>query len=137
VVIAFLDSSALIYLIEGQEPFAGKVRKQLRSLIRADPNTRTAVSRLAWLECRTGPMKSGDQETLATYDAFFSRPDLICVELSPDVVDLATAIRVRHGLKTPDALQAACCLQLGESHVFLSGDAGFRRVAGLNTRVLG
>jgi predicted nucleic acid-binding protein len=136
-VIAFLDSSALIYLIEGKEPFAGKVRRQLGSLVRSEPRMRTAVSRLTWLECRTGPMKSGDAEILATYDAFFSQADLICVELSADVVDLATAIRARHGLKTPDALQAACCLQLGKSHVFLTGDTGFRRVAGLNTRTLG
>jgi predicted nucleic acid-binding protein len=40
-------------------------------------------------------------------------------------------------LKTPDALQAACCLQLGEDHVFVTGDVGFRRVAGLNTRIFG
>lgn len=98
---------------------------------------RTAVSRLAWLECRIGPMKSGDMDTLSAYDAFLSRPDLICIELKAEVVDLATAIRARHGLKTPDALQAACCLQLGKDHLFLTGDTGFRRVAGLNARILG
>lgn len=135
--IAFLDASALIYLVEGKAPFAAKVRKQLAALIQAEPGMRTAVSRLTWLECRTHPMKAGDVETLAMYDAFFARPDLICVELSANVVDLATAIRVRHGLKTPDALQAACCLQLGGEHVFLTGDVGFRRVAGLNTRIVG
>ena len=135
--IAFLDSSALIYLIEGAEPFGSKARRQLESLARAEPSLRTAVSRLAWLECRTGPMKSGDTETLATYEAFLSRPDLICVELQADVVDLATTIRVKHGLKSPDALQAACCLQLGPNHLFLTGDITFRRVAGLNTKILG
>lgn len=55
-----------------------------------------------------------------------------------DSVNLAAAIRARHGLKTPDALQeAACCLQLGANHVFLSGDKGFRRVPGLNVHVQG
>lgn len=135
--IAFLDSSAIIYLVEGKKPFADKVRRQLQTLALADPALRTAVSRLAWLECRTGPMKAGDVETLATYDQFFSWPDLIWVEMSADVVDLATAIRARHNLKTPDALQAACCLQVGQDHVFLTGDTGFRRVAGLNTQILG
>ncbi|MBN8726480.1 MAG: PIN domain-containing protein [Xanthomonadales bacterium] len=135
--IAFLDSSAIIYLVEGKKPFADKVRRQLQTLALADPALRTAVSRLAWLECRTGPMKAGDVETLAIYDEFFSWADLICVEMSADVVDLATAIRARHNLKTPDALQAACCLQVGKDHVFLTGDTGFRRVAGLSTRILG
>jgi hypothetical protein len=37
---------------------------------------------------------------------------------------------------TPDALQAASCLQLGDEHLFLTGDAAFRRLAGLNVIVL-
>ncbi|MGH8111379.1 MAG: hypothetical protein ACREPL_05510 [Rhodanobacteraceae bacterium] len=67
--IAYLDASALIYLIEGLPPFAARIRKRLQTLVDADPGTRTAVSRLAWLECRVGPMKTGDTATLAMYDA--------------------------------------------------------------------
>lgn len=134
--IAYLDSSALIYLIEGAQPFAARVREQLRVLLKADPSVRTAVGRLAWLECRVGPMKANDVSTLAAYDDFFSRPDLVRVELNADVIDLATAIRARHGLKTPDALHAACCLQLGSDHVFLTGDTAFGRVSGLHVHIL-
>jgi predicted nucleic acid-binding protein len=61
---------------------------------------------------------------------------LIWVELSKDVVELATAIRARHGSRVPDALQAACCLQFGPDHMFVTGDAGFRRVAGLKVKLL-
>jgi len=96
----------------------------------------TAVSRLSWLECRVRPARGNDLATLAAFDAFFARPDLLWVELDKDVIELATAIRVKHGLRTPDALQAASCLQLGPKHLFLTGDAGFRKVAGLNVRVL-
>jgi len=81
-------------------------------------------------------MKNNDTATLNRYDAFFARPDLIWVELTRDVVELAAAVRVRHGLRTPDALQAACCLQLGGGHVLLAGDAAFRRVTGLNVALL-
>jgi len=135
-VIAFLDASALIYLIEGKEPFSAKVRKELAALAKRSPGLGVAVSRLTWLECRVGPMKANDNEALALFDDFFARPDLTWVELSRDVVELSAAIRVRHGLRTPDALQAACCLQLGAGHVFLSGDSAFRRVSGLNVKVL-
>jgi predicted nucleic acid-binding protein len=83
-----------------------------------------------------GPMKANDQLVLASYDAFFVRPGLEWVELPQNVVELAAVIRVKHGLKTPDALQAACCLQLGADHVFLSGDSAFKCVAGLNVKVL-
>lgn len=81
-------------------------------------------------------MKANDAATLAIYDAFFARPDLTWLELNREVVELAAAIRVRHGLRTPDALQAASCLQLGAQHVLLTGDAAFRRVHGLNAIVL-
>jgi predicted nucleic acid-binding protein len=81
-------------------------------------------------------MKSNDNATLAAFDAFFTRSDLIWVEPTKDVVELAAAIRVQTGLKTPDALQAASCLQLGGEHIFLTGDGTFRRVAGLNVSVL-
>jgi predicted nucleic acid-binding protein len=135
-VIAFFDASALIYLIEGKEPFASKVRKELAASARKHPNLGAAVSRLTWLECRVGPMKTNDSPTLAAFDAFFARPDLVWVELTRDVVELAAAIRVKHGLRTPDALQAASCIQLGADHLFLSGDSVFRRVGGLNVKVL-
>ena len=61
---------------------------------------------------------------------------MVWVELSKDVVELATAIRVKHGSRTPDALQAASCLQLGEKHLFLTGDAAFKKITGLNVKVL-
>lgn len=134
--IAFFDASALIYLIEGKEPFAGRVRAKLAAIAQAHPRIGSAVSRLSWLECRVGPMKANDTATLALFDALFARPDLIWVELSREVVELAAAIRVRHGLRTPDALQAACCLQTGPEHLLLTGDAAFQRVQGLNVTLL-
>lgn len=134
--IAFFDANALIYLLEGKEPFASRVRAELAAVYRAHPDVGSAVSRLSWLECRVGPMKANDAAILNLYDTFFARPDLIWLELNRDVVELAAAIRVRHGLRTPDALQAACCLQLGPAHVFLTGDAMFQRVQGLNVVLL-
>lgn len=134
--IAFFDASALIYLIEGAEPFATKVRKEVAAATKRHPELGAAASRLSWLECRVGPMKGNDTTTLMAFDAFFARSDLIWVELTKDVVELAAAIRVQTGLKTPDALQAASCLQLGGDHLFLTGDGSFRRVAGLNVKIL-
>lgn len=134
--IAFFDASALIYLMEGKEPFSGRVRAELSAIAQANPGIGSAVSRLSWLECRVKPLRTNDATTLAAFDAFFARPDLVWVELSREVVELATAIRVRHALRTPDALQAASCLQMGPEHVLLTGDAAFRRVQGLNVRVL-
>ena len=134
--IVFFDASALIYLLEGKAPLADRVRGELAVIARTHPGAGVALSRLSWLECRVGPMKADDAAALALFDAFFVRPDLMWVELSRDVVELAAVIRVRHGLRTPDALQAASCLQLGPQHVMLTGDGAFSRVQGLNVTVL-
>lgn len=134
--IAFFDASALIYLIEGRKPFGGRVREALAAAAAKHPDLGAATSRLTWLECRVGPMRANDNALLGVYDAFFVQPDLQWVELSKEVVELAAVIRASHGLRTPDALQAASCLQLGAAHLFLTGDAAFRRVAGLNVMVL-
>jgi len=40
-VIAFFDASAMIYLIEGAEPFAAKVRKKLAAAIRVQTGLKT------------------------------------------------------------------------------------------------
>ena len=135
-VIVFFDASALIYLIEGAEPFGTSVRGALAQAASKYPNLSAAVSRLSWLECRVRPMRDNNHAVLAQFDVFFNRPDLVWVELNQAVIELATVIRVRHALRTPDALQAASCLQLGAEHIFFTGDAGFQRVAGLNVRLL-
>ena len=134
--IAFLDASALIYLIEGEEPFATRVRAGLAKAAKRHPDLDIAVSRLSWLECRVRPARDNALDVLAAFDAFFARPDLAWVEPTRDVVELATALRVRHELRTPDALQAASCLQFGPEHAFFTGDGGFKKVTGLRVAEL-
>jgi len=135
-VFAFLDASAVIYLVEGAEPFAARTRRALSDLAQREPYAAVALSRLTWMECRVRPLREAQTGVLAAFDALFRRPDVVWVELSAQVVELATEIRARTGLKAPDALQAACCLQLGADHLFVTGDAAFRKVAGLKVRVL-
>ena len=74
--IAFFDASALIYLVEGSEPFSGKVRSELAAAAARHPELAAAVSRLTWLECRVQPMKANDPARLALFDGFFARPEL-------------------------------------------------------------
>ena len=60
-----------------------------------------------------------------------SQPDLLVVELSASVVELATQLRANHWLRTQDALQASCCLELGPEAVMITGNPGSQRVQGL------
>jgi predicted nucleic acid-binding protein len=135
-VIVFLDANAVIYLIEAAQPFANSVRDELTTLADEHPQLTLALSRLSWLECRVGPLKQKDQETLARYDNFFRLPDLVWVELSKEVVEKATLLRSRYGLRTPDALQAASCLQFDPPAVMLTGDSALQRIDELQVTLL-
>jgi hypothetical protein len=65
-VIVFFDASALIYLVEGAEPFASRVRAQLAQATRKYPKLGAAVSRLSWLDCRVRPARNNELTTLAS-----------------------------------------------------------------------
>jgi predicted nucleic acid-binding protein len=136
VLIAFLDASALIYLLDGEPMWSEAVKRQLQALAEEQPQLAIAVSRLSVLECRVGPLRRGEQASLERFDTFFEQSDLLLLELSAAVVELATILRASHGLRTPDALQAACCLQLGPEAVMLSGDADFGRVPALRLQLI-
>ena len=134
--IAFLDASALIYLVDGDSASRGAVQQVLQELAAEDPSLCLAASRLSLLECRVAPLRKGDQASLDRFDALFAQPDLLWVELTAAVVEQATRLRAQHGLRTPDALQAACCLQLGPEAVMVTGDADFRRIPSLQLRMI-
>ena len=92
------------------------------------------VSRWSLLTCRVKPLREGNAPLLKTYDDFFAAIHI--VDLSAEVVDRATDLRVRHGLKTPDALQAASALSLPGEAFFVTADVGFSRVTSLEVRLL-
>lgn len=130
--VIFLDACVIIYRIEAAAPFAERLREAFAELQASDPGARVAVSDLSRLECQVQPLRAGRRDLVAAYDGFFAAAGLIVVPLSAAVIDLATAIRARSLLRTPDALQAACCLGLGQPARFVTNDAGFRREAALD-----
>ena len=130
----FLDACALIYRFEGAAEFRTAAVELIAQLTVAQPVVELTVSRLSVLECRVKPLREGDGALLKRYDDFFAAVTI--VELRPVVVELATDLRVRYGLKTPDALQAACALSLSGEALFVTGDLAFSKVSGLDVRLI-
>lgn len=130
----FLDACALIYRFEGAAEFRTAAVELIAQLTVAQPVVELTVSRLSVLECRVKPLREGDGALLKRYDDFFAAVTI--VELRPVVVELATDLRVRYGLKTPDALQAACALSLPGETFFVTGDQAFSKVSGLDVRLI-
>ncbi len=127
----FLDASAIICLLEGDAHAVRAVQDALAALRTGDRAPPIAASALSRLECRIGPLRARDDTLLERYEAFFADPGLTVIALDDAVIDRAAELRAGHGLRTPDALQAASLLTRDERGVFVTGDGGFRRVPGL------
>lgn len=74
-----------------------------------------------------GPLRQANQTTLARYEDFFSSDNLLIFEISSDVIDRATDLRVRYGFRSPDAIHL---------DVFLTGDARLERCTEVRVVVL-
>jgi predicted nucleic acid-binding protein len=129
----FLDACAIIYLIEAGGEKGDTVKKIVSQHLVSGGTL--SVSRLSSLECRVMPLKKGDSNLVARYTQFFALPSLTIIELTDEVVEQATDLRVRYSLRTPDALQAACALE-AQADKFLTADKHFRHVQELQVEWL-
>lgn len=116
----FLDACTLIYLIESQEQLGQKTRLLITEALQN--KAQLMVSRLSFLECRVLPLKIKDDDLLSRYNEFFTLSGLQVIELTEEVINLATDLRASYSnaLRTPDALQLACALKANANR-FLSG----------------
>ena len=129
----FLDACTIIYLIESQEQLGQKTRLLLTQALQN--KARLMVSRLSFLECRVLPLKTKDDDLLLRYNEFFKLPSLQVIELTEDVINVATDLRVSYSssLRTPDALQLACALK-GKANTFLTGDKKLSAIQEIEAR---
>ena len=132
----FLDASAIIYLLEGDQALQRSTRQILQPLRTDDPSRPLAVSALSLLECRVQPLRQADATRLDLYDRFFGDPGLSTIDIDRTAIELATVLRAEHGLRTPDAIQAACALGTAPDAQFVTGDADFRKIPNLQVHLI-
>jgi predicted nucleic acid-binding protein len=131
--LVFVDANILIHHLEANPDLGAKAATRLAALHAA--GDKVVVSDLIRLECRVGPLKSGDAMLLTRYEGFFSLPGVEVVALTAAVCDRAAIIRARHGFRTPDALNLAAAVELG-CVVFLTHDTKLGRFPELKVEAL-
>ena len=104
----YLDSCIVIYLTEGSADMRERIGRQLLRSAEAAPTvTFTDLSRL---ECRVKPLAIGNATLLTDYESFFTTPGYVKCVIDTATFDMATELRARYGLKTPDALHLAAAI---------------------------
>ncbi len=129
----YLDTAILIYFIEQKGTFQARAAQRLARLQAAGGEV--AISDLVRMECRVGPLRSGDVSGLADFDAFFANPDVRIVPLTHAVFDRAAEIRARYSFKTPDSIHLAAAIEPGCDR-FLTHDARLSRFTGITIEIL-
>jgi predicted nucleic acid-binding protein len=82
-----------------------------------------------------GPLKQNDAALAAIYEQTLTASDVRLISVTEDLLRQAARLRAQTNLKTPDAIHASTALASGCAQ-FITNDAAFRRVTGLNVIVL-
>lgn len=126
----YLDTAAVIYLVENVAPWEPSVRAILDR-----HQARPRVSMLTRLECRVQPLRDGNAALLKDYDEFFASTLDGLLPLDADVFEKATELRARYNFRTPDALHLAAAI-VGECQMFLTNDARLSRCTEIRVETL-
>ena len=123
----YVDSCIIIYLIEGPP----SLREVIRSAFQPREGNRLVIccSDLTSLECRVGPRQKADDDLLGLFDLFFISRDVESIPLTRKVFDLATELRARYRLKTPDAIHLAAAIN-GECTELWTNDDRLSKAGG-------
>jgi predicted nucleic acid-binding protein len=121
----YLDSCILIYRLEGAPEF----RLPVVEAMRREAGETFAISDLVRLECLVGPIRDGNTERKARFEAQFRQ--LRRLALTKAAFDLAAELRAGHRVRTADALHAACAMTHGCRQIWTND----RRFAAIEDRL--
>jgi len=115
-----LDSSILIYHLEGLSPYAELTEVVVTGLARGDFTA--VISMISVTELLVKPFAVGEEERVRVCEGFLrGLPNAVLVPLSFEIAKEAARLRGAHRLRTPDALIIAAVLREGAS-AFLTND---------------
>jgi predicted nucleic acid-binding protein len=129
-----LDTSIFIYQLEENPSYAEMTGEISTWLERATSSAVT--SSLTMAELLVQPYRAANEPLVNKYYGLLSLfPNLEWVAPDLTIADTAARIRGHHGLRTPDAVQAATAMCRGATAI-LTNDAVFARVAGIEVGIL-
>lgn len=129
-----LDTSVFIYQLQANSKYVGLTDEIFAWLQR--PKSQGVTSTITITELLVQPYRDRNQQRAdEIYGLLSTFPNLEWISPSLEIADAAARLRAKHGLRTPDALQAATAIRSGATGL-ITNDVTFRRLAGLEVLVL-
>ena len=128
------DTAPIIYFVEAHPRYDALVTTIFQRIAARTLSSVTSVITLT--EVLIHPLRQGNQHLADAYRSLLATSgDFQTLPITSDIAEQAAALRARHGLRTPDALQIATALAAG-CPAFLTNDARLQRVSELRILVL-
>lgn len=129
-----IDTSVWIYHFEQHPEFASPAGHVIESLEAG--KFRGIASELTLLELTVRPLQLGRQDVADDYEVLLGYfPNLELQPISREILLEAAALRARHRLRTPDAIQIATGLHVGATLAVTNDDA-WRELSAIETVLL-
>ena len=97
---------------------------------------RLVCSILTLLEILVVPKRTGQEELCRRYrEVFQSFPNLAVLPLETQIAEIASDLRARHAVRTPDAIHIATAIRAGAA-AFVSGDTRLSAVKDIQMLLL-
>lgn len=129
-----LDTCVFIYQLEANPRYLPLTDPLFARL--EGPGVEAVTSTITMTELLVQPHREPtDARATAIYALLSTYPHLTWIAPDLEVADLAARLRATHGLRTPDALQAATGLR-GGATAFVTNDKAFQRITGIETLLL-
>src|SRR5580698_794300 len=122
----FLDTSPIIYFIEGNSTFQDKLKQIFDLNERGD--LMFITSSITLLEVLVKPLKLGENQLADSYkNILMNSSGIELVEISNSIAVKAAGLRSKYSLKTPDAIQLAIAIEYNTDY-FLTNDLRLKSV---------
>ena len=129
-----LDASIFIYQLEANPKYLA-LTKTIFSWLEL-PESQAVTSTITMTELLVVPYRDGNDRLADDFNGLLSSyPNLDWISPHLEIADLAALIRALHGLKTPDALQAATAVNARVT-AFITNDKIFERIEALDVLIL-
>ena len=121
-----VDSAPIIHVLEDHPEFAPRITALFEA--EAAGLLEITMSAITVAQVLAGPLKAGNEALANRYRRALSQWEIVAVDAEP--ATLAARLRAAHGLRLPDALQAATALQ-SASAALVTHDRDFATPTGL------
>lgn len=124
--LALVDTAPIIYVLEGHRTLAAHFAPLFKRHEAGD--LALAVTTVTIAEVLAGPLKTGEEAMARRYRAAMEA--WLVVDFTADIAESAARLRIRYGLKLPDAIQLASALAVN-ADALVTHDRDFERVTGI------